>query len=322
MRCAIDTGGTFTDLALEHENEVRIFKCSTTPEDPIVGILDVLALAAEGLGMDRAELLGAITMLIHGTTRSTNAVLTGNTAKTALITTLGHCDMLLLREGGRGRAFDWSVEYTDAYIPRALTFEAPERIDAQGDVLRELDEPAVIEIIEHLAEQRVEAVAVCLLWSIVNAAHELRIGELLEQHLPGVPYTLSHALNPTLREYRRGSSTAIDASLKPLMSAYLDNLERGLRSSGFDGELLVISTSGGLMHAREAAKVPITSINSGPAMAPVAGRHFALAADTGAENAIVADTGGTSYDVCLVDYRLGAEDGELDHVSYDVLERR
>jgi N-methylhydantoinase A len=300
VRCAIDTGGTFTDLALEHENEVRIFKCSTTPEDPIVGILEVLALAAEGLGMDRAELLGAITMLIHGTTRSTNAVLTGNTAKTALITTLGHCDMLLLREGGRGRAFDWSVEYTDAYIPRALTFEAPERIDAQGDVLRELDEPAVIEIIERLAAQRVEAVAVCLLWSIVNAAHELRIGELLEQHLPGVPYTLSHALNPTLREYRRGSSTAIDASLKPLMSAYLDNLERGLRSSGFDGELLVISTSGGLMHAREAAKVPITSINSGPAMAPVAGRHFALAADAGAEDAIVADTGGTSYDVSVV----------------------
>jgi N-methylhydantoinase A len=300
VRCAIDTGGTFTDLALEHDNEVRIFKCSTTPEDPIIGILEVLALAAEGLGMDLAELLGEITMLIHGTTRSTNAVLTGNTAKTALIATLGHCDMLLLREGGRGRAFDWSVEYTDAYIPRALTFEAPERIDAQGEVLRELDEPAVIEIVERLAEQRVEAVAVCLLWSIVNPAHELRIGELLEQHLPGVPYTLSHALNPTLREYRRGSSTAIDASLKPLMSAYLDNLERGLRSSGFAGELLVISTSGGLMHAREAAKVPITSINSGPAMAPVAGRHFALAADAGAENAIVADTGGTSYDVSVV----------------------
>lgn len=302
MRCAIDTGGTFTDLALEHESEVRIFKCSTTPEDPILGILDVLKQAAEGLGMSRAELLGQITMLIHGTTRATNAVLTHSTAKTALITTLGHCDVLLLREGGRSRAFDWSVEYEDAYIPRALTFEAPERIDAQGEVLRALDEAAVIEIVGRLAELEVEAVAVCLLWSIVNPEHERRIGELLEEHLPGVPYTLSHELNPTLREYRRASSTAIDASLKPLMTRYLGNLERELRDAGFASELLVISTGGGLMHAREAAGIPITSINSGPAMAPVAGRHFAAMHGhaVGAEDAIVADTGGTSYDISVV----------------------
>jgi N-methylhydantoinase A len=295
MRCAIDTGGTFTDLAIEHEGEVRIFKCSTTPANPITGILEVLELAAEGLGMARAELLGAIAMLIHGTTRATNAVLTGGTAKTALITTLGHCDVLLLREGGRSRSFDWSQEYTDPYIPRALTFEAPERIDAQGRVLRELDEPAVLESLAAMSKLEVEAVAVCLLWSIVNPSHERRIGELLDEHLPGVPYTLSHALNPTLREYRRASSTAIDASLKPLMTAYLGSLEQALRDAGFTGELLVISTGGGLMHAREAAGVPITSINSGPAMAPVAGRHFA-----GAEDAIVADTGGTSYDVSVV----------------------
>jgi len=299
VRCAIDTGGTFTDLALEHEGEVRIFKCSTTPENPIRGILEVLALAAQGLGLERAELLAQITMLIHGTTRATNAVLTGNTAKTALITTMGHRDMLLLREGGRSRAFDWSVEYTDAYIPRALTFEAAERIDAQGRVLRELDEDAAVATIERLAELDVEAVAVCLLWSIVNPVHEQRVGELLERHLPGVPHTLSHALNPTLREYRRASSTAIDASLKPLMTRYLDNLEQELRDAGFGGELLVISTAGGLMHAREAAGIPITSINSGPAMAPVAGRFFARA-DEGAQHAIVADTGGTSYDVSVV----------------------
>ncbi|HTA35423.1 MAG TPA: hydantoinase/oxoprolinase N-terminal domain-containing protein, partial [Solirubrobacteraceae bacterium] len=157
MRCAIDTGGTFTDLALEHDGEVRIFKCSTTPEDPIVGILEVLGLAADGLGLAREELLAQITMLIYGTTRATNAVLTQNTAKTALITTLGHCDVLLLREGGRSRAFDWSVEYEDAYIPRALTFEARERIDAQGRVLRALDEPATVALIERLAELDVEA---------------------------------------------------------------------------------------------------------------------------------------------------------------------
>jgi N-methylhydantoinase A len=299
MRCAIDTGGTFTDLALEHDGEVRIFKCPTTPADPIVGILDVLDRAAGALERTRAGLLGEVTMLIHGTTRATNAVLTGNTARTALIATLGHRDVLLLREGGRTRPFDWSRGYQDAYIPRCLTFEAPERIDAQGRILRELDEGAVVAIAEELAESCVEAVAVCLLWSIVNPRHEERIGALLDEHLPGVPYTLSHALNPTLREYRRASSTAIDASLKPLMTEYLGSLERSLRDAGFGGELLVVSTSGGLMHAREAAAKPITSINSGPAMAPVAGRRFADV-DGGADSAIVADTGGTSYDISVV----------------------
>src|SRR6202035_418099 len=152
MRCAIDTGGTFTDLALEHDGEVRIFKRPTTPHDPIVGILDVLEHAAQDLGMNRAEFLGAATMLIHGTTRATNAVLTGETAKTALLTTLGHRDVLLLREGGRTRPFDWSGDYNDAYIPRSLTFEIPERVDAQGTVLRELDEGVVVETAATLAE--------------------------------------------------------------------------------------------------------------------------------------------------------------------------
>jgi N-methylhydantoinase A len=299
MRCAIDTGGTFTDLALEHDGEVRIFKASTTPENPIAGILDVLGRGAEALGLSRAELLGEIGMLIHGTTRATNAVLTGDTAKTALVTTKGHADVLLLREGGRTRSFDWSQEYPDGYVPRALTFEAHERIDSQGRVLRELDEEEMVGEIERMAALGVESVAVCLLWSIVNPEHELRIGELLQRHLPGVPYTLSHALNPTLREYRRASSAAIDASLKPLMTTYLENLESALRETGFGGELLLISTSGGLMHAREAAAAPITSINSGPAMAPVAGRVYS-GAYGGVEDAIVADTGGTSYDVSVV----------------------
>jgi N-methylhydantoinase A len=172
-------------------------------------------------------------------------------------------------------------------------------VDAQGRVLRGLDEASALATIGELAAREVEAVAVCLLWSMVNPVHERRIGELLDEHLPGVPYTLSHRLNPTLREYRRASSAAIDASLKPLMASYLANLESALRDAGFGGRLLMISTSGGLMHAGDMAGTPILSINSGPAMAPVAGRRFATL-DHGDENAIVADTGGTSYDVSLV----------------------
>jgi N-methylhydantoinase A len=299
MRCAIDTGGTFTDLALEADGGLRVFKHPTTPANPIEGILGVIGRAAEALGRPREALLADVELLIHGTTRSTNAVLTGTTARTALVATMGHPDMLLLREGGRLHAFDWSQTYPDPYIPRALTFEVPERIDAQGRALRALDEAAAVEVIGRIREADVEAVAVCLLWSLVNPAHELRIGELLDEHLPGVPYTLSHRLNPTLREYRRASSAAIDASLKPLMVAYLADLEEALEDAGFGGRLLVISTAGGLMEAPDMAEAPILSINSGPAMAPVAGREFA-ALDGGVENAIVADTGGTSYDISLV----------------------
>jgi len=161
-----------------------------------------------------------------------------------------------------------------------------------------LDEAAVLEVIRALVDRQVEAVAVCLLWSIANPTHELRVGELLSKHLPGVPYTLSHRLNPTLREYRRASSTAIDASLKPIMTTYLRSLSGRLREAGFAGRLLMVTSNGGILDADAVAEAPIHAINSGPSMAPVAGRYYALQA--AADTAVVADTGGTSYDVSLV----------------------
>jgi len=299
LRLAADTGGTFTDLVLEQGQTVRLYKSSTTPKDPARGILDAVALAAKDLDRSVEELLGDVEVFIHGTTRAINAILTNNTARTALLATRGHPDMLLLREGGRTDAFNWTYGYPDPYIPRALTFEIDERIGSQGEVVRELQEDSAVEVIARLAELQVESVAVCLLWSIANPAHELALGELLERHLPGVPYTLSHALNPTLREYRRASCAAIDASLKPLMSTYLQGLEERLREGGFAGRLLMVTSSGGVVDAADMAAAPIHSVNSGPAMAPVAGRHYA-ALDGLSENAVVADTGGTSYDVALV----------------------
>ncbi len=299
MRIAADTGGTFTDLVVERGHQVQAYKASTTPQDPASGILDALALAAEDAGESVAALLAQVTVFIHATTRAINAILTESTARTALLCTRGHPDMLLLREGGRREPFDWRHGYPDPYIPRSLTFEIAERIGAAGEVVQELDEAAVLRVIGTLRELRVEAVAVCLLWSIANPAHELRLGELLEEHLPGVPFTLSHALNPTLREYRRASSAAIDASLKPLMTAYLRGLEERLRGAGFSGRLLIVTSSGGLLDAHEVAAAPIHSISSGPSMAPVAGRRYA-AIEAMSDNAVIADTGGTSYDVALV----------------------
>ena len=305
MRLAADTGGTFTDLVVERDDAVRLYKASTTPHDPADGILDAIGLAAADAGTPIEQFLGEVEVFIHGTTRAINAILTNTTARTALLATRGHPDMLLLREGGRTQPFNWSYGYPDPYIPRALTLEIDERIGSAGEVVQPLDERSAVETIARLAELGVESVAVCLLWSIANPAHERALGELLERHLPGVPYTLSHALNPTLREYRRASCAAIDASLKPLMTAYLRGLEERLRASGFAGRLLMVTSSGGVVDAAVMAAAPIHSVNSGPAMAPIAGRHYAaldgLSTQMGTgENAVVADTGGTSYDVALV----------------------
>ncbi|MDP7343770.1 MAG: hydantoinase/oxoprolinase N-terminal domain-containing protein, partial [Alphaproteobacteria bacterium] len=307
MRFAVDTGGTFTDLVVEGDSgEVRMYKAATTPTDPIKGVLDTLDAAAADYGLTRPDLLAKGDMLIHGTTHAINAIVTGNTARTAFLTTKGHPDILVLREGGRIEPFNFTVPYPQPYIPRSLTYEIPERVKYDGSVREALDEKAVIEIIAALKETKVEAVAVCLLWSIVNADHEIRVGELLDEHLPGVPYTLSHALNPSLREYRRASSAAIDASLKPLMGQYMGGLDSRLRDAGFDGRVLVVTTQGGAIDAADMAESPIHSINSGPAMAPLAGRTYAQA-DSGADTAIIADTGGTFVRSMLVN--AGRRDG-------------
>src|ERR671924_981757 len=171
MRLACDTGGTFTDLVVEADGELRMYKASTTVDDPVRGVLDALVLAAEGHGMSLGAFLAQGETFIHGTTRAINAILTGNTARTAFLTTAGHPDILVIREGGRMEVFNFTVPYPEPYVPRALTFEVPERIDSTGRVMQPLDEAAVLAVIEKLRATKVEAVAVCLLWSIVNPAH-------------------------------------------------------------------------------------------------------------------------------------------------------
>ncbi len=299
MRIACDVGGTFTDLLVEDEGRLRMYKTSTIPSDPASGIIAALNLAAADAGQSTGQFLGRASAFVHGTTRAVNAILTGSVARTALLTTEGHRDLLIIREGGRIEPFNFSVPYPEPYVPRALTFEIPERVDATGRAIKPLDEQAARNVMARLLESKVAAVAVCLLWSIVNPEHELRLGELLAVHLPGVPVTLSHRVNPTLREYRRAISTCIDASLKPVMQAYLGGLGRQLREAGFQGRALMVTSQGGVMDADAMAAAPIHAINSGPSVAPVAGRHFARI-DAGTDTAIIADTGGTSYDVSLV----------------------
>lgn len=300
MRFAVDTGGTFTDLVVQGDTgECRVFKARTTPEDPITGVLDALSLAAAADDLPLNEFLGQGTSLLHGTTHAINAIITGKTARTAFLTSQGHGDMLVLREGGRSETFNFTHNFPQPFVPKQLTHEIPERIMADGGILIDLDEDAVVATIDALKKQDVEAVAVCLLWSIVNPVHEDRVGELLEQHLPGVPFTLSNRLNPAVREFRRASSSAIDASLKPMMSRYLLDLKTRLQDAGFGGRTLVVTSQAGVIDAADAAAAPIHIVNSGPSMAPIAGRYFAQR-DSEAQDVIIADTGGTTYDVSIV----------------------
>ena len=299
LRFAVDTGGTFTDLMVSDEAGVlAMHKASTTPSDPIAGVIDSLRMAATAAGQDLQAYLGRGDMLVHGTTHAINAIITGSTARTAFLTTAGHPDTLVFREGGRMEPFNFAVPYTEPYVPKALTFEIEERVTADGEIKTPLDEAGIIAMLRRLRDEKVEAIAVCFLWSIVNPAHEIAVGRLIAQHLQGVPYTLSHQINPSIREYRRASSSCIDASLKPLMGSYMRGLESRLREAGFAGRVLVVTSQGGVMDAAQVAETPIHLINSGPSMAPVAAKAYGARDE--AETLIVGDTGGTTFDVSLV----------------------
>ncbi len=299
-RISVDTGGTFTDVVVtDGDGQFTVGKALTDRQRAFASIESAIKVAAEELGITSADLIADSSMFIYGTTRATNAIIERKIARTAFLSTQGFPDILLLKEGGKSEPHNLQVEYPDPYIPRRLTFEIPERINAEGGVETALDEQAVAALLARFPDKNIEAIAVCLLWSIANPANELRLGELISEVLPNVPFTLSHKLNPILREYRRASSTAIDASLKPMMQAYLTTLESDLREAGYQNDVLVSTSFGGVMHLRDVVERPIFLVKSGPAMAPVAGLAYVQAEDL-ADDVIICDAGGTTFDVSLV----------------------
>ena len=299
-RISVDTGGTFTDVVVADARGIRsVGKALSTPVRIFEGMRAALDIAASGIGLSVNELLARSSLFMYGTTRATNAVVTGSTAKTAFLTTKGFKDILLFKEGGKYDPHDFSYDYPAPYIPRRYTYEIDERIDSEGGIVRALDEKRARTVVRGLKKQKFEAVAVCLLWSIVNGVHERALAKILEEELPGIPYTLSHKLIPIVREYRRASTTAIDASLKPLMQEHLRQMQSDLRHAGFTGEVLISTSGGGAQHISGVAARPVRILKSGPAMAPIAGKAYATMENLGG-NAIVCDTGGTTFDVALV----------------------
>jgi len=300
FRVSVDIGGTCTDVVLASDSgALTLGKAMTTRIQPQAGLEEALGDAVGQLGLTSADVLANTDLFLYSTTRATNAIIEGATATTALLVTAGFADVLVRREGGRLAPYDFTRPPAEPYIPRSLTFEISERVTAEGEVVLALDEPGVRAVLAGLPARGVAAIAVCLLWSVANPRHELRVAELINEVLPGLPLTLSHQINPIIREYRRASSAAIDASLKPLMQQHLRDVEAWLRSSGYHGPVVAATSSGGVMFIDDLISRPIHSARSGPSLAPVAGQAYA-ATETGAQDVIVCDTGGTSFDVSLI----------------------
>ncbi|MFQ5425889.1 MAG: hydantoinase/oxoprolinase family protein [Gaiellales bacterium] len=288
----VDIGGTFTDLVEVDDTtgDYRYHKLASTPDDPARAFLDGSAeLTAERDPPDR---------LIHGSTVATNTLIQRAGARTALMTTRGHRDVLEIARGVKPYEHIFHLAWVkpEPLVPRYLRVDVTERLDAGGRVVEPLDEDEVALACEFLAEHDVEALAVCFLFAYVDDVHERRAAEIAAARLPGVPISLSSRILPQWREYERTSTTVADAFIKPVMSRYLDRLGAG--DQGSDRHLFIMKSNGGVTLAASAAETPIETYLSGPAAGVVAGRAIGLAA--GCENLIVGDMGGTSFDVSLV----------------------
>ncbi len=289
----IDIGGTFTDcLVADAHGEIRMFKSPTTPGEFELGFIKVLHIAATDYGLAPKDFLSRVEMVVHGTTVATNALVERKVGRAGMIVNQGHRDALILREGPRKGAFQWKLDYPDPFVPRNLTREVGGRMDARGRELVPLDEPAVVRAVDELRRAEASSIAVGLLWSVANGAHERRVREIIAREWPAVPVTLSHEVNPVPREYRRFIAAAIDASLYPVVSAYVSKLTQALEREGYRGELLIANCVGGMMPAEEIMRRPIYSVMSGPTLAPIASRAL-----TDEQDVIVGDMGGTTFDV-------------------------
>ncbi len=298
-RIGTDIGGTFTDLTISQGNElVGKFKSQTTPENLYEGVLDCIDQAATSIGLTSSALLGDTEVFVHGSTVATNAVLEGKVARCGVICTRGTRYTLWRGEGRRSNIFDFTNPADEPLVPPSHCVEVSGRIDRDGHVVEELDEDQVVEAIHRLKELGCEAVAVCLLWSIRNDAHERAVARLLEQHLPNVSVSLSSEVQPVLREYTRMSCTALNAMLQPGVSAYLEQLREVLENNGLAGELLVVASDGGVQPVSEIAKRPVYMLFSGPATGPSAALQITAAENR--KDCLLVDMGGTSFDVSTV----------------------
>jgi N-methylhydantoinase A len=291
LRCAVDIGGTFTDICIldETAGTIRIAKIASTP-DPIDGVMR---------GLENANVdLRDVTLFSHGTTVATNALITRRLPSTAMVLTEGFRDVIEIRRGTREDLWDTYADVAPPYVRRRDRFVISERTDYQGDVIDPLSEDEARVLAAKLRKRGYQAVAVCFMNAYANPANERRMKEILERELPGVAVSTSSEVLPEIFEHERFSTTVVNAALNPLIGEYALRLSDELEVSGYANDLLMLHSGGGVMTAKTSSRFGARLAGSGIAAGAIASRH--IAALCGYENAIGLDMGGTSCDVSLV----------------------
>ncbi|NVK33799.1 MAG: hydantoinase/oxoprolinase family protein [Rhodobacteraceae bacterium] len=287
----VDVGGTFTDLVMydAETRTVRLAKTPTTLDNQAFGVLKALELADADLA--------TLDLIVHGTTTTTNAVLERTLCKTGLITTEGFRDVLELGRRTRPNAYGMKGEFRPV-IPRDLRLEVPQRLYADGGVYKELDEAAFKSALQQLLDKGCESLVIHFLHSYANPAHELRAGEIAAKIWPNENITLGHALLSESREFERGVTAAINASVQPLLRRYVERLADQLADKGYRHDVLVMNGNGGMVSARRVAIEAAKTVMSGPASGVMAAAYTGRRAKI--PNLLTYDMGGTSTDVALI----------------------
>ncbi|MCX7383074.1 MAG: hydantoinase/oxoprolinase family protein [Alphaproteobacteria bacterium] len=295
-RLAVDIGGTFTDLALEHGGRRTTIKVLTTQAAPEQGVITGTEAILSAAGVAASD----IAIVLHGTTLATNAIIERKGARTALVTTLGFRDVLAMGNESRYDQYDLNIVLPEPLVPRHLRLTVPERLDNEGNVILPLDEAAVRALVPVLQREGVESIAVGLLHSFVNPAHERRVRDILAAALPDVPISLSSDVSPEMREWERFSTTSANAYVQPLMASYLKRLESGLRERGLTAPIFLMLSGGGLTTIDTACRYPIRLVESGPAGGAIFSAH--IARECGLDHVLSFDMGGTTAKICLIDH--------------------
>lgn len=299
-RLGVDAGGTFTDFVLADDaGHIHLFKATSTPEDGTKAIAEGFAQIAETMGIPMARILEQTELCVNGTTVALNALIQHKGVKTGLLCTAGHEDSLEIRLGHKEEGYRYDAEYPAARIlvDRHLRVPVRERVISDGTVRTALNEDDVRAACELFRREKVQAVAVSFLWSVANDAHEKRAAQIVRDMLPGVYVSVGTEVFPQMREYTRTSTTVVNAYLGPVLAAYVDSIDAFYKQAGVKVPVRYFQSNGG-MAAREAmVGRAVNAINSGPASAPMAGRH--VAKPLGFDNYITVDMGGTSFDITL-----------------------
>ncbi|MHC4661017.1 MAG: hydantoinase/oxoprolinase family protein [Planctomycetota bacterium] len=302
MRIGIDVGGTFTDFLLTLDDGTsEIYKTLSTPDDPSIATMRGIGEMAEKHGKSLADFLKGVDVIVHGTTVTTNAVLTYGGAKTGLLTTDGVRDALEMRRGIREEQYNNFYKNVEPLVERFLRYPVKERLDYAGKVIIPLDTESVEEGVSRFQKEGVEAVAVCFMNSFADDSHEQTAANIIREKLPDAYLTVSSEFLPSIRFYDRVSTTVLNSYVGPILKKYLDALIERLDEVKFGGVLLIMQSNGGVISPEIASDNAAVTLLSGPAGGPVAG--VAYCDIQGYTDCITMDMGGTSFDTALVKNR-------------------